>query len=289
MKDVRKLPASAGAEWLLGGFGLLRKAPLGLGLLGVIYGLIAVLVARSAEQDMNLFLLAELVLVLIGPLLLGGFVYAARSVDQGGRAEPGQLLQGVRSGRSARLLAMLLPQVAALVVCIVLLFLLVGGSELMQLAQTMERMQGQAAPDPALMAGLPFARLALWLLLVFVVGILASFFTFVAVPEVMFTDSGALEAMRRSFRACIRNLAAVVVFLVLMVIAVIALYIAILIVGVAVKLVAGATAMQVAVQLLAMAVFMPLVTGAMYFAWKQMLAGDGDAAAAAPAATGFEA
>jgi hypothetical protein len=47
--------------------------------------------------------------------------------------------------------------------------------------------------------------------------------------------------------------------------------------------------MQVVVQLLAMAVFMPLVTGAMYFAWKQMLAGGSDAAAAVPAATGFEA
>jgi hypothetical protein len=47
--------------------------------------------------------------------------------------------------------------------------------------------------------------------------------------------------------------------------------------------------MQVVVQLLAMAVFMPLVTGAMYFAWKQMLAGGNDAAVAAPAATGFEA
>jgi hypothetical protein len=140
MKDVRKLSASAGAEWLLGGFGLLRKAPLGLALMGAIYGVIAVLVAKSAEQDMTVFLLAELVLVLIGPLLLGGFIHAARSVDQGGKAEPGMLLEGVRSGRTGRLLAMLLPQVVALLACVVLLFLLVGGSELTQMAQAMERM-----------------------------------------------------------------------------------------------------------------------------------------------------
>jgi hypothetical protein len=62
-----------------------------------------------------------------------------------------------------------------------------------------------------------------------------------------------------------------------------------MIVGIVVKLAAGATAMQVVVQLLAMAVFMPLVTGAMYFAWMQMLAGGSDAAAAGRAATGFEA
>jgi hypothetical protein len=95
--------------------------------------------------------------------------------------------------------------------------------------------------------------------------------------------------MKRSFRACVRNLSAFIVFLVLTVIAVIALYVAIMIVGIVVKLAAGTTAMEVVVQLLAMAVFMPLVTGAMYFAWKQMLAGGSDAAVAAPAATGFEA
>ncbi len=288
MKDVRKVSASAGAEWLLGGLALLRRAPLGLGLMGALYGAIAILVGKSVEQDMTLFLWLELALVLVGPLLLGGFMYAARSVDAGGRAEAGQLLQGVRSGRSARLLAMLLPQVVAMLACVALLFLLVGGNELVQMAQAMEHMQGQAAPDPALMAGLPVGRLLLWLLLVCAIAIVASFFTFVAVPEVMFTDSSALEAMRRSFRACMRNLPAFLVFLVLAVIAVVALSIAIAIVGVAVRLAVGAAAQEIVTQLLAMAVLMPVLTGAMYFAWKQMLAGD-DGIATAPAATGFEA
>ena len=31
MDTIRKLPASDGAEWLLGGFALLRRAPLALG------------------------------------------------------------------------------------------------------------------------------------------------------------------------------------------------------------------------------------------------------------------
>jgi hypothetical protein len=37
-----------------------------------------------------------------------------------------------------------------------------------------------------------------------------------------------------------------------------------------------------------MAVFMPLITGAMYFAWKQMLGGDGIVTATRPV-SGFEA
>ena len=287
MNEVRKVPASAGAEWLLGGFGLLRKAPLGLGLLGALYGMLALVMGMSAQRSMGLFMLLELALVLAGPLLLGGFVFAARSVDGGGKAEPGQLLQGVRSGRTARLLATLLPQVAALLLCALLLVAMVGPAALAQVAQAVEQAGAQAKPDPALFASLPLGRLMLWFLLVLVIGILASFFTFVATPEIMFTDSGALAAMRRSFRACLRNLPALLVFLVLLVIAVIAIYIAIMIVGVVAKLALGEVAMQVVVQVLAMAVFMPLVTGAMYFAWKQMLSGDGTAVAAP--ATGFEA
>ena len=287
MNEVRKVPASAGAEWLLGGFGLLRKAPLGLGLLGALYGVLALVMGMSAQRNMGLFMLLELALVLAGPLLLGGFVFAARSVDGGGKAEPGQLLQGVRSGRTARLLATLLPQVAALLLCALLLVAMVGPAALAQVAQAVEQAGAQAKPDPALFASLPLGRLMLWFLLVLVIGIVASFFTFVATPEIMFTDSGALAAMRRSFRACLRNLTALLVFLVLLVIAVIAIYIAIMIVGVVAKLALGEVAMQVVVQVLAMAVFMPVVTGAMYFAWKQMLSGDG-ATLVAPAA-GFEA
>jgi hypothetical protein len=176
----------------------------GMLLVTAVLACIALLYAPAKIGDHAMFAFTSLGASL-GPLLLGGFIYAARRVDQGGKAEPGLLLQGVRSGRSARLLAMLLQQVAALLVCVVLLLLLVGGSELTQMAQAMERIQGQAAPDPALMSGFPVGRLMLWLVLVFIVGMVASFFTFVAVPEVMFTESGALEAMKRSCERGMRN------------------------------------------------------------------------------------
>ena len=39
MSTINKVPANAGAEWLLRGFALLRKAPLALGTLGLIAGL----------------------------------------------------------------------------------------------------------------------------------------------------------------------------------------------------------------------------------------------------------
>ncbi|HSM12279.1 MAG TPA: hypothetical protein VK827_12045, partial [Lysobacter sp.] len=63
MTELRKVPASAGAEWLLGGFALLRKAPLALGLLGLIWGGLSALASTSGQ------LWASFVLALFGPIL----------------------------------------------------------------------------------------------------------------------------------------------------------------------------------------------------------------------------
>jgi hypothetical protein len=124
------------------------------------------------------------------------------------------------------------------------------------------------------------------MLLALCIGVVTSFFTFMAVPEIMLTDSHAWDAMQRSFRACLRNLPALIVFLVLAVIAVFAIYFAVILVAVVLRLIVGEWAMQLVTQLLATAVLMPVLTGAMYMAWKQMFTGD---AIAAPSMGGFEA
>ena len=104
---VNKVPASAGAQWLLDGMANLRKAPFAFGLLGVIYGAIALVVGQAATITTGLFMALEVLLVLLGPLLMGGFVFAARSVAAGGPAVPAQLLEGMHGGRTGRLLATL--------------------------------------------------------------------------------------------------------------------------------------------------------------------------------------
>jgi hypothetical protein len=284
MNDVNKVPPSAGAQWLLDGFATLRKAPLALGLLGVIYGALALLVGMTVGNP-GVFLALEVVMLLLGPLLMGGFVFAVRSVEEGGTAVPAHLLEGFQQGRARRLLATLLPNIAALLVCVLLLFVMVGPTALTEMAQAVEQAGAQASPDPALFASLPLGRLMLWLVLVVLIGITASFFTFVAIPEIMFGPAGAFAAMGRSFRACVRNLPALIVFLLVAFIAIVAIYVVVMVIGVVVKLAAGAAAMQVVTQLLAMAVLMPVLMGSVYSAWRQMLAGS----AASPASAGFEA
>ena len=271
MTAIRKLPASAGAEWLLAGFALLRRSPLGLGLLGAIFGVLALSVNLALQgQQTTLAMVLQLVLLVIGPLLVAGMIYAAREVDEGRSASPVHLLRGIQEGKAGRLLTTLLPQIVAAVAAIVLLILMVGPTQLQHLLATMAQLEGQPSPDPALVRDLPLGRLALWGLVAFAIGIAASFFTFTAIPEMMFGDRGAIDAMWQSFRACVRNLPAMLVFYVLLIIAAVAVNFAVLLVGAVVKLVGGVQAMQVVTQLLVMAVLMPVVTGAMYRAWKDM-------------------
>lgn len=277
--DVRKLRPGAGAEWLLGGFALLRRSPLGLGLLGAIFGVLAGGVGLVAARGGQLFVIAELAMLLLGPLLVAGMVYAAREVDQGRAATPGQLLEGLREGKAARLLATLLPQVGAAVLIALLVVLVIGPADLQQMVQAMEKLQGQASPDPELLKQIPAGRLLLLFVLAIVIGVGAGFFTFVAVPDMMFTEHGAFTAMGRSFRACIHNVPALIVFYLLLMVSAVALWMAVALVALVVRLLAGDQAMQVVAQLLLMAVLMPVLTGAMYHAWKSML-GDAGATAA---------
>lgn len=281
MTQIRKVPFNAGAEWLLAGFGLLRKAPLALGLLGVIWGALSMLAAMSGQ------LWLTFIVAVLGPILFGGMIYAAREVDQGRSAQPVHLAQGVREGKLPRLLAMLLPQIAALAILVMLLLAMFGPEQLQQMANVMQQLQDN--PDPALVESLPTDRMFGWLLLAMVVGVVVGFFTFIAIPDVMFTDRGAFAAMGASFRACVRNLPAVLLLIVLMFIAVIAISIGINIVTALIGFAIGQAAALFLGQLLMMAVLMPVMAGTIYHAWRQML---GDAPAppvVTPASGGFEA
>lgn len=289
MSMINKVPASAGAQWLLGGFALLRKAPLALGLLGLIWGLLSLLVVQAMVMNATAGLILQLGLGVTGPVLFGGLVWAVREVEQGRAALPAHLLQALREGRVGSLLATLLPQLAAVLVLGLLLLVMIGPAQLQSLAEVVSELQRTAQsggqPDPDLVRSLPVGRLFLWMLLMFAALLAISLFTFVAVPGIMLGGNDGISAMRDSFRACLRNLAALVVFYVLLLIALFAISFAVQLVSLVVQLVAGTTAGMWVSNLLLMAVLMPLLAGAVYHAWRHMLGGS----EAAPVQTQFEA
>jgi uncharacterized membrane protein len=277
MSNINKVPASAGAEWLLGAFALIRKAPLSLGLLGVIWGLLSTLAVQAMALNVTFGLFMQLALALLGPLLFAGMLWAVREVDEGRAAQLSHLFHSLRSDYAPSLLATLLPQLAAALVLGVLLVVMIGPAELQHLAEVVAKLQETAQnggqPDPALVQALPVGRLFLWMLMLFAAVIVMSLLTFVAVPDIVFGGNGGITAMRNSFRACVQNLLAMLVFYVLLFIALFALSIGIQMLAMVVQLVAGPTVGMWVSNLLLMAVLMPLMAGAVFYAWRQMLGG----------------
>lgn len=292
MSNINKVPASAGAEWLLAGFALLRRAPVALGTLGVLWGLLSLLLMLVAVAVPPMLLAMQFLLVLAGPLLFAGMVWAVREVDQGRTPQPSNLLQGLRDGNAPKLLATLLPQVAAGVVLATLLLVMVGTDQLKQLADVWMQMQAVAEaggqPDPSLVENLPAGRLLLWLLLVALSFVAVKWMTFIAAPQILFSGANAWPAMRTSLRACAHNWTAMLVFYLLAGIAIFAITLGLLLLSMLAQLVGGATLALLVWQLLLMAVLMPVLAGSMYTAWRQMLAGAETPPAAASAPTQIE-
>ena len=289
MDTIRKLPASDGAEWLLGGFALLRRAPLALGALGALWGLLASLVMTVGLAVPALATILQLLVALAGPVLFAGLLWAVREVAHGRPAMPAHLLQGVREGRVAQLLTTLLPQLAAGLVLGVLLLVLVGSEQLQALARVSNELNAMAQsgqqPSPeqveALVATLPAGRILLWLLLGVVAAIAVAMTVFVSVPRILYEHRDGLPSMRDSLRACLHNLPAMAVFLLLAMVAIFAIYFGVLLVTLVLQLVAGPVLAMWIAQLLLMAVLMPLLAGATYTAWTRLF-GEPVAGASAP-------
>ncbi|WP_332311001.1 BPSS1780 family membrane protein [Stenotrophomonas sp. SY1] len=281
MSEIRKVPASAGAEWLLTGFGLLKRAPLALGSLGVLWGVGTSLVLSLALlAPAFIGLVLQFLLILAGPLFMGGLLWAIREVDQGRHARPAHLLHGVQEGRAPHLLMALLPQFLAALVLGALLFVLVGTDGLQKLSEVTLKLneisQSGVQPEPsqieALVGTLPAGRILLWLLLMLGTFAALTLALFVMPPQVMFDNATGVQALRQSLRASAHNLPAMLVFFVLAFIAIFAIYFAVMIVALIIGLVAGQAAAMAIAQLLLMAVLMPVFAGSVYAAWKQMLA-----------------
>lgn len=295
MTMINKVPASAGAEWLLGGFALLRKAPVALGMLAIIWGLGSTLlmILAAASGVAALLYAAQFALILAGPLFFGAMIWAAREVDQGRPALPRHLLQPVQEGHGRALIATLLPQMVAAVVLGLLLFVMIGAEELKHLADVWAQMQAVAAaggqPDPKLVESLPAGRLLLWLLLVAVTFVAIKWMTFIAAPQILFSGTDAISAMRNSLRACLHNWPAMLMFYLLAGFTIFAFSFGSFVLATIVQLIAGPTVAILLWQLLLLAVLTPVLAGAMYTAWRQMMVAGAVPSATPAAPTHFEA
>lgn len=294
MDTIRRLSASAGAEWLLGGFALLRKAPLALGMLGALWGLLGTLVVFMAAVVPALAAALQLLVAIAGPVLFAGLVWAVREVQHGRPALPAHLARGLQGGHVPALLTTLLPQVVAGMALGVLLLVLVGPDQLQRLSAVSEELNTMAAsgvqPSPeqvqAMVAGLPAGRILLWLLLGLCMGVAVAMTVFVSVPRILFDGRPGLAAMGDSLRAGFANLPAVMVFTLVTVIALFAVYFAVMLLALLAQAIAGPLFGALVAQVLLMAVVMPLLAGAVLVAWGQLFGGGAAPSSPDPVASG---
>ena len=291
--DVRKVPATAGAEWLLETLLLFRKSPLGFGVLALVYGGLSQLLALTANlfQGTIVPALMQLVLLVVATFLIVGMIIAADEVSAGKQAHIGHLFAAVGQGKTRRVFAMLVPQVLALLISLVLLLLIVGPEDLEKINAVMIEIQREANAgrqvDPQMLLDAPIGAFMAWVAAVVALGFCSVFLTLTLIPDMIFNGVGVFQAMKRSFIACMRNIAAVMLLMILgLVVSFCILFVLGIVLGL-LQFVLGNLVVVVA-QVVAQGFFASFLAGIMYFAWKHMLGSGGPSSPSTPAPTGIE-
>jgi hypothetical protein len=300
MPNINKVPASAGAQWLLDAFALLRKQPLALGLLslaglflilmGLFLGILAIAASTAIPFPLSLLPFAIYFVLAIGTpcVVFAGVVWAVSEVAGGRPVGVSHLGTGLKHLR-ALLVVSLVPLVGN-VLASFLMLTVVGIDGVQKFAEVWQQLQQLAAsgvrPDAgevqALIATLPTVRILLWILLSSAIASLVFCVMMLAVPQIVFSGNTGLAAIRTSLAVNFRNFSTMVVFLLLLLVTLLLVSVVAQIIGLVVQVLLGPTAAMLMVDLLMMAVLMPLLAGTAYFAWKQMLGGEGAASPSLP-------
>jgi len=281
MSVLRKVPARAGVQWVLGSLLLLRCAPLALGKLGAMWALATMLVLTISTNIHAFASVGPYLILLAVPLFMGGLLWAVREVDYGRTPQPFHLLAGVYGERPIHLLMFLFPQFMASLLSIGVLLLVLGVEGIQQMTQAIillgpvPAFNGTFEPSQvqALLTPLPFGSLLLWLAWGGLIFVMLMLILWVMLPLVMFENINGLRALRYSLKPidsaiwCAGAWGSIYPFSGIDNVKS----------AVEAQMLAGVLGVELAVllaRLVLIAVLMPLVAGAMYAAWKHMLAPD---------------
>ena len=200
--QVTQVDAKQGWLWIVHGFALFRRVPLGWIILCTTLLLIAATLSLIPMAGQFIF-------TLLSPVFLAGLMIGCRSLEQGGGLEFSHLFAGFRSN-TASLITIggiyLVGQVLILGV-----FMLVGGDVLMGLlleGKRVDENELKSVSGDMLTASLVALTLSIPLMM-------AAWF---APLLVIFKDMPPLEAMRLSFVACLKNIIAFQIYAVILVV-----------------------------------------------------------------------
>lgn len=189
--EPAQLPAGAGMQWVTDAWNLFKNAP------GVWIGMTIVffiiLVVLSALPFVNM------VVSLIAPVFMAGFMIAAHEQEKGSGAEFSHLFAGFQNHTGQLFLVGLLYIAGCVVV-------MIPGLAVMMLAGGMPLMMAMAESSPDLAAGSAILGVLLGVLIIMALIIPVMMAYWFAPALVVLNGMDAISAMKLSFKACWKNI-----------------------------------------------------------------------------------
>ena len=284
MTEIRKVPATAGARWLLDGITIWRRSPLRLAQLGMLFGMTVMLGVALSAIVPALGMILQLVIMLAVPVMMGGLIWAIREAEHGGQPRPGHLLEGTREGRLPHLMLAVLPYFIAGIALGIVQLLLIGSDGVQQwlhVQEELNRLQASGetvSPERMyeLAASLPVWRTLLWIALSLLTTLAVALMLSLMLPQVMFQQRRGTDALLRSFRSGMANLPAMALFYASVLIALVALNLTAFILLVICSLIVGPALSLVLMLMFYTGTVLPVIAAATYSAWKDLFAGPAD-------------
>ncbi|MDN5923586.1 MAG: hypothetical protein L0H70_01150 [Xanthomonadales bacterium] len=198
--SFEKVAAGAGVQWIVQAFSAIKRQPQVLLVMGLILAIIGIIP-----------FLGGLVIFILGPALLGGFVYATRSIEKGDKAAIGDLMHAFRdSDRTGPMIALCLPLIVAFILSAIIGAIFFAGAIV---SAGLDIASLQSNPAALLHTLGPSVFIAVPLILLVILA--AEAMTFFAVSRVLLDKVDAFAAMKESFQAAWRNVGAFLIAIVL--------------------------------------------------------------------------
>jgi len=195
--EARQVAAARGWQWVVQGFALFRKNPLIWLALFAVY--LIIVLALSVIP-----MVGPLVSMLLSPVFSAGFLLGCKALEEGEELELAHLFAGFRTNTAQLITVGGVYLVGNVIVAGIVMLL--GGGTLLDMG-----LLANPQPDPALLAGaLGNMMLALLGGLVLLVPLLMAYWF--APALVVFNNMHAVDAMKLSFAACLRNMVPFLVY-----------------------------------------------------------------------------
>jgi uncharacterized membrane protein len=193
----RKVDAARGIEWIRSATQLLLQNPTPFALMGLVLAVIGFVP-----------ILGGLALLVIGPALTGGIIYAAMRQERSEAIEVGNLFEAFRQeGKIGRMVMLCLPNIALIfVVAMVLVVALVAFGVAAALGSAMS--SGQTPSLQMLLGTMGIGGMLMVVAVLIPAALAVAALLFFAVPRAMLQDTEPFAAMKQSFKACLDNLGA---------------------------------------------------------------------------------